>query len=107
MARPKTDEVTLKAIFEGIQRGEKSKAIAEALGHTVSVSLIADMRNGWAHTELGKSYGIEPKVRKPKVAKAEPEVIEDGSPESLSPVVEDDVVYDPEVGYEFDEELED
>jgi len=120
MARPKTSETTLKAIFDGIQKGEKSKAIAEALDHTVSVSLIADMRNGWAHTELGKTYGIEPKVRKPKAPKTIKEIADnilegDFETDLIEVVTEKEPAgelhaelgLDPEADYEFDEEFED
>lgn len=70
MARPKTPESVLRAIFEAIVRGEKPKAVVKEIqaahDYLVSASLVADMKGGWAHGELGKEYGITPKTRAPK-----------------------------------------
>lgn len=71
MARPKTPENILTYIFEQIQAGVKPLAIVDGVaanfdGYLISKSLVADMKNGWTHTELGAKFGIAAKVRKPK-----------------------------------------
>jgi len=72
MARPKTPENILRFMFSQIQAGVKPKEIVRLVaeqfeGYLISASLVADMKNGWTHTVLGQEFGIEPKVRKPKV----------------------------------------
>lgn len=74
MARPKTPENILIYIFEQIQAGAKPQAIVDGVaasfeGYLISKSLVADMKNGWTHTDLGVKFGIAAKERKPKAAK--------------------------------------
>lgn len=80
MARPKTPDEILEFIFERTVAGAKSKEVVtevqDKFNYLVSASLVADMRNGWTHTEMGAKYGIEAKTRRVKVIAEAPESLD-------------------------------